>query len=120
MFLPKVHKVTVEEIEALIANGMTREEAEFALIDKYEEVVFPDENDNVNEQIKENRKIAHVYDKKKGKVKRERKPDDDKRVLIAKIAEIFEGCEVTNIERQIDFTYNGNAYSITLTKHRSK
>lgn len=118
--MPKVHYVTPEEIEALIAKGMTREEAEFKIIDKYAEVVFPDENTDVNKTLKENRKVAHVYDKKKGKVKRERKPDDDKRVLIAKIAEIFEGCEVTNIERQIDFTYNGNAYSITLTKHRSK
>lgn len=118
--MAKVHKVTNEEINALLEQGMTREQAEFALIDKYDEVVFPDENDDVNKVLKEQRKIAHVYDKKKGSRKVERKPDEDKRYLIAEIAKIFEGCEVKNIEREIALNYNGNNYSITLTKHRSK
>ena len=42
--MAKVHYVTEEEIIALINKGMTREEAEYALIDKYDEIVFPDED----------------------------------------------------------------------------
>lgn len=124
--MPKVHYVTPEEIEALIAKGMTREEAEFTLIDKYPEVVFPDENANINKTLKENRKVAHVYDKKKGTVKRERKPDEEKRAIIAllhntlKEAYPMAEIEVMNIEQKVDFKINGNYYTISLTKHRSK
>lgn len=121
--MPKVHYVTPEEIEALIAKGMTREEAEFKIIDKYAEVVFPDENTNVNKTLKENRKVAHVYYKKKGTVKRERKPDEDKRLVIDilyKALADFDEVEVKNIERQIDFKLNGRDYTVTLTKHNKE
>jgi hypothetical protein len=115
----KVHKVTAEELAKVMAEkSLSREDAEFWFIDHYDEVIFPDENDNINDMLKEQRKVAHVYDKKKGSVKRERKPDDDKRELIKIIADAFENCEVINPERQIDLNYLGNHYSITLTKHR--
>lgn len=62
-------------------------------------------------------------------VKRERKPNEDKREIISTVADnlfrVFgpneekpEGVEVTNPERQIDFLYRGVRYSITLTAHR--
>ena len=62
-------------------------------------------------------------------VKRERKPNEDKREIIATVAqnlariygpegEKVEAVEVANIERQINFLYRGVNYSITLTAHR--
>lgn len=62
-------------------------------------------------------------------VKRERKPNEDKREIISTVADnlfrVFgpneekpEGVEVTNPERQIDFLYRDVRYSITLTAHR--
>ena len=115
----KIHKVTTEELSKLMnEKSFTREEAEFWFIDHYDEVIFPDENDNINDTLKEQRKVAHVYDKKKGKRKVERKPDEDKRELIKIIASAFVNCEIVNPERQIDLNYLGSHYSITLTKHR--
>lgn len=49
--------------------------------------------------------------------KRERKPDDEKRELIARLAEALADLapEVVNPEREIRF----GAYSVTLTRHRT-
>ena len=118
--MAKPHKVTEEELSELMAEkSFSREEAESWCIDHYDEVIFPDEPDNINDMLKEQRKVAHVYDKKKGKRKpTERKPDEDKRELIKIIADAFANCEIVNPERQIDLNYLGNHYSITLTKHR--
>ena len=121
----KRHYATDEEIAELMAkNGWSKDEAEFYLIDKYDEVVFPDETDEVIEKAKENLKVANVYDNKKGKRVRTLKPDEDKRAIIAVIKnainELFHNAVVVNEERQIDFKLNGFDYSITLTKHRKK
>lgn len=53
-------------------------------------------------------------------VKRERKPNEAKRELVQAIAEALTayGAEVSNPERQVDFTWQGVAYSVTLTAHR--
>lgn len=116
---------TATELKKLMDSGMTQEQAEFALIDKYDEVVFPDENEDINEVLKAQRKIAHVYDKKKGSVKRERKPDEEKREIIALIENTFKeayseaSVEVVNIEQKVDVKVNGNYYTIMLTKHRT-
>lgn len=116
---------TATELKKLMDSGMTQEQAEFALIDKYDEVVFPDENEDINEVLKAQRKIAHVYDKKKGSVKRERKPDEEKREIIALIENTFKetypeaSVEVVNIEQKVDIKVNGNYYTIMLTKHRT-
>ena len=63
-------------------------------------------------------------------VKRERKPNQDKRDIISAL---YDGllsylmdenhnnlthADVTNVERQIDFEWQGTAYSVTLTAHR--
>ena len=68
-----------------------------------------------------------------GKPKRERKPNEDKRALIALLASCLEDChrrdedepvtgvgdvQTVNPERQVDFTLNGVHYSVTLTAHR--
>lgn len=121
----KRHYATDEEITELMAkNDWSKDEAEFYLIDKYDEVVFPDETDEVIQKTKENLKVANVYDNKKGKRVRTLKPDEDKRAIIAVIKnainELFHNAVVVNVERQIDFKFNGNDYTITLTKHRKK
>ena len=116
---------TATELKKLMDSGMTQEQAEFALIDKYDEVVFPDENEDINEVLKAQRKIAHVYDKKKGSVKRERKPDEEKRAIIGLIKNTFmeaypmASVEVVNVEQKVDVKVNGNYYTIMLTKHRT-
>lgn len=61
-------------------------------------------------------------------VKRERKPNEDKRFIIAVLHEAMQatgehaplgdGGTIVNPERQIDFELNGVKYSITLTAHR--
>lgn len=114
-----------EEIKKLMDSGMTQEQAEFDIIDRYDEVVFPDENEDINEILKAQRKIAHVYDKKKGSVKRERKSDEEKREIITLIENTFKeaypkaSVEVVNIEQKVDVKVNGNYYTIMLTKHRT-
>ena len=121
----KRHYATDEEIaELMTKNGWSKDEAEYYLIDKYDEVVFPDETDEVIEKAKENLKVANVYDNKKGKRVRTLKPDEDKRAIVAVIKnainELFHNAVVVNEERQIDFKLNGFDYSITVTKHRKK
>jgi hypothetical protein len=53
---------------------------------------------------------------------RERKADDDKRTLIellkATIGGVGENVSVTNIEREIEFDYNGRKFKITLSAPR--
>lgn len=53
-------------------------------------------------------------------VKRERKPNEAKRELMQAIAAGLAdyGASVTNPERQVDFTWQGVSYSVTLTAHR--
>ena len=121
----KRHYATDEEIaELMTKNGWSKDEAEYYLIDKYDEVVFPDETDEVIEKAKENLKVANVYDNKKDKRVRTLKPDEDKRAIVAVIKnainELFHNAVVVNEERQIDFKLNGFDYSITVTKHRKK
>lgn len=61
--------------------------------------------------------------KSSGTVKRERKPDEEKQEIIAKIADFLakiDGFDVEIIknEREISLLVGENDYSITLTKHR--
>ena len=117
----KRHYATEEEInDLMVKNKWDRQEAEFYLIDKYKEVIFPDETDEVIIDFKKNLKNANVYDNKKGKVKRKRKPNEDKRYLIDLIATAIASLDVKveNIEREITFDYNNENYSLVLTKHR--
>lgn len=53
-------------------------------------------------------------------VKRERKPNEAKRELVQVLAAALAdyGASVTNPERQVDFTWGGVSYSVTLTAHR--
>ena len=120
----KLHKVTTEELAKVMAEkSLSREEAEFWFIDHYDEVIFPDENDDINDTLKEQRKVAHVYDKKKGSVKRERKPDEDKRELMSNLVEMFQnydGFNVVSQEGKLKFLYNNRHFTLTLTWNRKE
>lgn len=83
----------------------------------------------------EKQKVVKEMTKAGGKARaketkpRERKPNDEKREIIQKIADFFgksvnfgEDCaetvKIANIEREITFKIGENAYSLTLTCHR--
>lgn len=83
------------------------------------------EQEAVSKELRKGRAV-NAYGKE---VKRERKPNEDKREIINTVAQNLarvygpegekpEGVTVTNVERQIDFLYRGVNYSITLTAHR--
>lgn len=114
------------QLENLMRLGMTKEEAESVLaddkdIDRGKKKDF----DLTKEQIKATREYRQaerkptVYDFSK----RERKPNEEKRMLIEVLRAAVEGSagtdiEVTNIERQIDFKFNGTRYRIVLSAPR--
>lgn len=62
-----------------------------------------------------------------GKPKRERKQDEEKRLIITELWHFFvtnaqigaENAETVNPEREISFKIGENCYSVTLTRHRS-
>lgn len=71
-------------------------------------------------KIKGGAKAVDAYGKKR---KVERKADEDKRYLINAVKSALEiediqNLDVTNIERQIDFQYNGRRFRIVLSAPR--
>ena len=107
-------------------HGCSLEDAECAWWDAQIDKGNPTPYDLTPEQEKESRKAnrpratksVDAYGKER---KRERKPNEDKRLLIDCLRDAlqdFDDCVVTNPERQVDFTLNGIAYSVTLTAHR--
>ena len=114
----------MSQLEALIKLGMTEAEAKEVLeadkrIDKGENLFeFSAEQKAVEKKMRQADRAPTVYNFNK----RERKPNEPKRELIALLREALEGVsneiEVTNIERQIDFIYEGNKYRIVLSAPR--
>ena len=119
-------------------HGCSLEDAECAWWDAQIDKGNPTPYDLTPEQEKESRKAnrpkatksVDAYGKER---KRERKPNEDKRALIALLASCLEDChrhdeddpvcgvgevQTANPERQVDFTLNGVHYSVTLTAHR--
>lgn len=84
----------------------------------------PTPSDLTPEQEKESQKarkgMARAVNAYGKEVKRERKPNEAKRELVEAIARGLAdyGAQVTNLERQVDFVWQGVAYSVTLTAHR--
>lgn len=118
---------TTEWLDALVdRTGCSLEEAEMAWWDKQVDKGNPTPWDLTPEQEKESRKAnrpkTHKVVDPSGKAKtRERKPNEDKRFLVDCLRDTlqeFDGCEVVNPERQVDFHLNGVHYSVTLTAHR--
>lgn len=110
--------------------GISREEAIALMRDE--------EEDNLPELTTEQRKVEKEMrqaDRKKETAprKRERKPDNDKRFLIDAFVWALttdeetsgdninaENVIITKPEREIEFTYNGNRYRLTLAKPRKE
>ena len=122
------------EIDRLIATGMTEEQArETAEYDLAVENGEETEYDLTPEQQKVAKKYTSTGTKKKSPnyqfSKRERKPNEVKREIMAQIHKLFRNiaesgsCEDVNLsnpERTLDFTWSGKAYTLTLTEHRPK
>lgn len=64
------------------------------------------------------KKARQTGTRKVTEVKRERKPDDDKRELIqfleTQLNTKVESISITNQEREMEFSYNGRKYRLTL------
>lgn len=64
------------------------------------------------------KKARQTGTRKVTEVKRERKPDDDKRELIqfleTQLDAKVESISITNQEREMEFSYNGRKYRLTL------
>ena len=117
------------QLEKLMKLGMTEAEAREVIeadkaIDKGEKMDF----DLSKEQEKETRKYRQA-DRTKPFIPdlkpRARKPNEDKRELIAAIEEMLtysdiqaENVVITNIERQIDFEFRGTRYRVVLSAPR--
>lgn len=106
---------------------LSREEAEQMWLDEQE--------DNLPELTPEQKAVAKEMaqaDRKKETTprKRERKPDNDKRLLVSVLHGFLHDflfasqdhlhCEMTNPEREIEFTFKGNRYRLTLSKPRKE
>lgn len=109
---------------------LSREEAEQMWLDEQE--------DNLPELTPEQKAVAKEMaqaDRKKETTprKRERKPDDDKRLIIDFLnSGLIDFCHdfdencidddviVTNPEREVEFTFKGNRYRLTLSKPRKE
>lgn len=97
----------------------SREFAEATWMEETEELDKA-ELDKMDKVAKENGSRKNYATAEKPKAKRERKPNEEKREIIARIAKLFPTAEITNIEREITFNVGENSYSVTLTCHRKK
>lgn len=94
-----------------------------------------EQEDNLPELTPEQQAVAKKMaqaDRKKETAprKRERKPDNDKRLLVSVLHGFLHDflfasqdhlhCEMTNPEREIEFTFKGNRYRLTLSKPRKE
>lgn len=119
------------------SEGMTREFAEASWIEEQEDA--SEEQINALEKKAKENGATKVKARKapnyslEGQKKRERKPNEEKRAIIAALASslsdfhrldeeelisLIECVETVNVERQIDFKIGENCYSLTLTCHR--
>ena len=114
-----------KEVKRLCGLGMTEAEAvETVLYDDEVEHGRPTEFDLTPEQEKVAKKYTAVGTKKRTNytfTKRERKPNEAKRELVEILRQTLaemDNVKVSNIERQIDFDFEGEQFSVTLTQHR--
>lgn len=114
-----------------IINGMMRDEkcsrefAESTFIEDIEDA-NPNEIKELEEKAKKNGtlKIGARLNAENKKGTRERKPNNDKRILIKALHDGLTAVTTNvavkqNEEHKIDFTLNGIDYTVTLTAHRA-
>ena len=111
-----------KEISKLEKIGLTRDEA----IQTYLDDEGYTHNEEQEKSVKESKKIGRHYEpsaKPRQKVVKKRKVDEEKKEILAKIAENMpENAENIEIitETCINFTLNDTKYTLKLTKHREK
>lgn len=119
--------MTAQEKENEIQKNMklldlTREEAEQLFEDDHSDEVLPE----VAEMEKKAKALKRHYEtgkKERKKSTRERKVDEDKKIILAEIAEVVAKIgTIQNIqtETEISFLYKNSEYSVKLIKHRKK
>ena len=101
--------------------------------DEAEQMWLDEQEDNLPELTEEQKAVEKEMmraDRKKETAprKRERKADEDKRLLVSVLHGFLHDflfasqdhlhCEMTNPEREIEFTFKGNRYRLTLSKPR--
>lgn len=106
-------------------KGKSKEDAEMAWWDKEIDADRPTPFDLDEEHEQAAKKIVRkpANYSLEGKPKRERKPNEEKRALIAFVCKAMEGTSVegvaiANAEREVTFRVGENEYSLTLTCHR--
>lgn len=127
MLSPKDQKI----FDSLIALGCTEEEA-LQTIEDDKKIDQGEKLFELDPELEKGSKKARQAPRKANSTstKRERKGDDDKRFLIALLNSALvnsdnEGftelpqVEITNPERQIDFTFSGRKFRIVLSAPRS-
>lgn len=123
--MPNIYKSTKERDETILRYmhnlGISCEEATQLWEDE--------QKDNLPELTQEQKNVVRDMtraDRKKETAprKRERKSDEDKRLLIAALFDcLLDGAKdvtITNPEREIEFVYNDNKYRLTLAKPRKE
>lgn len=119
--------MTAQEKEKEIQKNMklldlTREEAEQLFEDDHSDEVLP-EVAKIEKKVKAMKRHYEISTKERKKSTRERKIDENKKIILAEIAEAIE--KIANIqsiktETEISFLYKDSEYSIKLVKHRKK
>ena len=118
---------TPSQVERMRAQGYTEEEIEDMLkadreIDRGADL-FPLSAD-LEKGAKKARRADRTDTPKKAV--RERKPNEDKRILLEQLVNAIGGspihaqCEITNQEREFLFTYNGIKYKVVLSVPRGQ
>lgn len=126
--MTKEEKRKAEAIRQMNILKCTYEEAyQIVLDDEAVDRGEPLPWDLTPEQLKESKKARQAdRAKPKEKVKRERKANENKKIIIADLlnffqeSEEFENVEVLNAERQIAFSLGGKKYELTLVEKREK
>lgn len=103
--------------------GLTREQAE-QLWEEDNADYVSEEMAEMERKAKANRRYEQS-DKPRAKVKREVKVDEEKVKIINFLMRVLADSDVSQLEvknpqREIAFQFNGEDYSLTLTKHRVK
>ncbi len=111
-----------EQIKSYMTKlKISREEAEQLWEDDQEDYIG-----EVGEEMTKKAKEIKRYekaDKPKSKSKKERKVDENKKVILDKLHKALKTfVKITNVktETEISFVYNDENYTLKLTKHRKK
>ena len=108
-------KVYMEKLQ------ISREEAEQLWEDDQEDYIG-EEGEAMTEKAKEVKRYEKG-DKPRAKAKKERKIDENKKLILDKLHKALETfVKITNVktETEISFVYNDEEYTLKLTKHRPK